>query len=401
MALFLAFRNLFRNTRRTIAVLLTVALGAGALFSFDGFINGVLTQYRDNTIHAHYGYGQINTKGYRESVSQKPWEQWMHNPLQVQNYLSSLKEVEHVFPRVSFSALLANGESTVSGQGLGIDAEKESKFFHSLSIVEGSTLFNQKDGILLGKGLAKALNVTPNDSVTVTATATDGTFNQITLKVTGVFETGSLDFDRRIFRIQLPQAQKLLKTKAIEMFSLGLYEVSDWEKVAQSVEAAFPALESTSFAVLDKVYYQHSVDWLHAQFHVVQVIILAIILLGIFNTVSSSILERKQEIGNLRANGESVFSIMKLITLEGACLGALGGILGMVISYAALKLFFENGIEMPPGPGLTRKFYVTFSFQWSMVLFSLTLSLIAAIIASILGGLRVARMPIAKALRAY
>lgn len=399
--LFLAFRNLFRNKRRTSAILLTIALGSGALFSFEGFICGVLNQYRDNTIHSHYGNGQINVKGYRETVYQDPWNHWIKNGPELEQFLQGLSDVEYIFPRVSFSALLSNGRVTVSGQGQGIQADKESKFFYGLEVVEGETLMYQPDGILLGKGLAKALDVQPGSTLTLLANAADGTLNSTELKVAGIFNTGSLDFDSRIFRIQLKEAQKLLKTSNIEHVSLGLYSLNAWDGVAAAIQEKFPELEATSFVILDKVYYQHSVDWLNAQFHVVQIIILSILLLGIFNTVSASILERKQEIGNLRANGESVFGIMKLIVVEGAFLGFLGSIFGLILSFSIMKLFLENGIEMPPGPGLTNHFYVTFSFQWMMVRDSILLSTGAAIIASFLAGMRVSKMPIAKALRSY
>src|SRR5690606_29471308 len=122
--------------------------------------------------------------------------------------------------------------------------------------------------------------------------------------VAGIFHTGSLDFDSRVFRIQIDAAQTLLRTPKIESVSLALNSLSDWDSVAALVSERFPHLEATPFDVLDEVYYQHSVDWLKAQYTVVQVIILSIVLLGIFNAISTSILERKQEIGNLRANGE-------------------------------------------------------------------------------------------------
>src|SRR5882724_4316573 len=86
MRLFLAFRNLFRNIRRTVAVLLTIALGAGALLSFGGFIKGVLNEYRDKTIHSHYGFGQINTQGYRDSAFQDPVKHWIKNGDQLEEY---------------------------------------------------------------------------------------------------------------------------------------------------------------------------------------------------------------------------------------------------------------------------------------------------------------------------
>lgn len=401
MWFFLSLRNLFRNFRRTIAIVITVAMGTGALFAFDGFINGVLKELKHDTIHSNYGYGQVNTVGYRETVFEKPTDHWIDNGYELEEYLYSLDGVEHVFPRVSFSALLKSNSTTVSGAGQGVYAEREANFFHSLNVEEGETLSSQYNGILLGRGLANALHVKPGDTVKVTATSNKGYLKKDTFVVTGIFHTGSSDFDSRVFRIQLPMAQKLIKTSKIEHVSLGLKSEADWERVAKAVETTFPNLEATSFDVLDKIYYQHSVDWLKAQFKVVQVIILAIVLLGIFNSISSSILERKQEIGNLRANGESVFGVMKMILTEGGLIAIFGSLLGLIGAFSLLMLFVHNGLMMPPGPGQTRDFIVTFSFEWPMVLLSLALSVTAAAIASFMAGFKVAKLPIAKSLQSH
>lgn len=399
--LLLAFRNLFRNTRRTLAILLTVGLGAGALFAFQGFIEGVLKDYRHSTIHAHYGNGQISTKGYRGKVYQEPWKHWIKNPKNLKRYLRSIDGVDYIFPRVTFSALLANGKVTANGQGEGIDARTEAKFFHSLNVEKGRMLSTQKDGILLGKGLAEALGVKPRDKVTVMTKATDEKMNKVDLIVTGIFHTGAVEFDSRVFRIQIKQAQSLLKTKSIESVSLGLNTHDDWERIAQEITDRYPRLDVTPFNILDEVYYQHSVDWLNAQFAIVQIIILSIVLLGIFNTISASILERKQEIGNFRANGESVFSIMELIISEGFLLGLLGSAIGLGITYGVVMGFLNEGILMPAGPGLTKQFYIKFSFDQQMVVSTMALSTISALVAATLAGIRVAKMPIAKALRSY
>jgi len=401
MWLYLPFRNLFRNVRRTLAILLTIAMGAGALFSFDGFIRGVLEQYREDTIRAQYGYGQVNTKGYRDRVYENPTRYWIRNGTEVEDFLLSLDGVEQVFPRVSFSALIKKGNITVSGYGQGVDAEREANFFTSLNIEEGQLLTTEQNGILLCRGLANSLDVHPGDTVKVVATSTSGLLNDARFVVTGIFHTGTAEFDNRVFRIQLRPAQRLVKTNRVELISLELRDLSDWTSVAQAVEQRFPNLEATSFAVLDKIFYQHSVDWLKAQFSVVQIIILAIVLLGIFNTVSTSVLERKQEIGNLRANGESVFSIMRLFLIESAFLAIIGSVIGIALSAIALTIFADQGILMPPGPGMTRQFLVSFTFVWPMVFYTMALSTVAALLASFFAGFKVAKMAIAKALRSY
>jgi putative ABC transport system permease protein len=141
------------------------------------------------------------------------------------------------------------------------------------------------------------------------------------------------------------------------------------------------------------------VDWLNAQFGVIQLIMLTIVVLGIFNTVSTAVLERKQEIGNLRANGESSKDILTLLTIEGLTLGVLGALLGILGGYFIVYVIIPNGILMPAAPGLTRQFYVKVELQTARILLSFVLGLVCAIIASFLAGLRIAKMPIGEALR--
>lgn len=399
MLIKLALRNLLRNPRRTIMVLLTIAMGTGSLFLFHGFNNGIMNQYRDNTIHARYGHGQINTKGYREKVFDKPWEHWITDRTQLANRIREIPGVELLFPRLEFSALLSNGAVTVSGRGQAIDAMAESGFFNTLNIVEGKTLSDQTDGILLGRGLASVLDAHPGKQITIMTRDTAGHMRQATLVVTGIFHTGSKEFDDVLFRIPLAQGQTLLQTERIETLALGLHSVDDWPAVAAVVDKEYPNLEAVPFAVLDEVYYQHSVDWLAAQFGFIHVIILGIVVLGIFNTVSISILERKQEIGNLRANGESKTDVMLSLAWEGATLGVIGGGLGLALALGLDLLFLREGILMPPAPGLTRQFHVLIEFQPAMALITFSLGAAAALSATLLAGIRVARMSIGDALR--
>jgi putative ABC transport system permease protein len=399
MLMKLSLRNLSRNPRRTLAILLTVAMGSGSIFIFRGFNNGIMNQYLFNTVHSRFGHGQINQKGYREKVFEKPWEQWMVDYQAVESRLMQIPGVLQLFPRIEFYALLTNGQITVSGKGQGIEGGRESKFFTSLNVVEGKTLDKEPDGVVLGLGLARALDLKVGDPVTVLANTIYGSMNGVDLTVTGIFHTGSKDFDDVVFRLPLKQTQVLLDTDKVESVAIGLNEVQDWEGVAESVAREFSNLEVTPFAVLDKVYYQHSVDWLDSQFGVIQIIILTIVILGIFNSVSTSILERKQEIGNLRANGESRFDVFKLLFFEGSVLGAIGAVLGIVIALAINSIFLRNGILMPPAPGLTRQFQVMIEFQVMQAVWSFVLGFLSALLATVVAGVRVAKLPIGEALR--
>lgn len=400
MILKAAWRGLARNVRRTLAIGLTVGVGAAAVFLFDGFNVGITNQYRQNTIHSRFGYGQINTKGYRDQVYEEPWTHWMDGDEAFLQNLKSIPGITALFPRSEFFALLTNGNMTLSGKGQGIDGEAEAKFFTTLNIEEGETLSSQADGILLGKGLARSLNAKPGDRITVMANTIHNSLNALDFVVVGIFHTGSKDFDDVVFRIQLKQAQSLLDTNRIETIALGLEHLEDWTHVAASVESAYPNLEATPFAVLDKVYYQHAVDWLDSQFRVILIIILVVVILGILNSVSTGILERKREVGTLRANGESSSDVMRLLLAEGAVLGILSTTFGILSALVINHIFLAQGILMPPSPGLTRQFHVFIELQSWMAVKTLILGVVCTIAGTFLAAWKVVRMPIAEALRA-
>lgn len=400
-----AVRNLFRNPRRTLLIFFTIALGTGSLFLFHGFNAGIMNQYRENTVHSRYGHGQVNTLGYRDQVHEKPWEHWISQWPQVRDRLSKVQGVRYLFPRVEFFSLLTNGRITVSGRGQGVDGKNEAEFFTTLNVESGETLSSQADGILLGRGLARALDAKPGDRVTLLVNTVHGSMNGGDFTVTGIFHTGSKDFDDVVFRVQLDQAQLLLDTDRVESIAVGLEPGSprqadaDWLQVEKVVKSEFSGLESTPFAVLDKVYYQHSVDWLKSQFDVFQMIILSIVLLGIFNTVSVGVLERKQEIGNLRANGESSGEVMALLALEGIAVGVIGAAFGIIGAWIFNQTLLANGITMPPAPGITRQFNVLIELQWAMAAFAFCMGIVTALAGTVLAAWKVARMPIGDALR--
>lgn len=394
-----AVRGLTRNLRRTLAVALTVGVGASSLFLFDGFNEGITSQYRHNTIHSRFGYGQINTKGYREQVYEEPWLHWMGDGENLIQEIRSIPGVTRVFPRTEFYALLTNGSISLSGRGQGIDGKEESQFFTTLNIEEGVTLADQGDGILLGKGLARSLNAKPGDRITVLANTTRGSLNALDFNVVGIFHTGSKDFDDVVFRIQIAQANTLLDTDKIETIALGLDRLDSWGNVAAAVEKKHPELEATPFAILDKVYYQHAVDWLNSQFSVILIIILVVVILGIFNTVSTGILERKRELGTMRANGESVQDVMRLLISEGIVLGALSSAAGILAALLMNNTLLSHGILMPPSPGLTRQFHVFIELQWMMAVKTFILGVVCTILGTVVAGWKVVRMPIAEALR--
>jgi len=395
----LSLRNVFRNTRRSVYALTAVAMGAMGLFVFMGFNRGLMNQYRANTIRARWGHGQVYVQGYRGKAHARPWEMWIGRPEHVMARLRALPGVVDLFPRLGLSAMLVSGEQSVVGQGEGVDGIAEAGFFDQLNYVEGGDFKDRPDGIVLGQGVAQGLGVHVGDDVQVVTRDRKAAVRSAKVVVTGVFQTGSQEFDSRAFRVPIVIAQRLLPTDRVESIAIALSGVDGWPDFARAVKAALPDLEAVPFDELDRVYYRHAVDWLDAQFSFIRGIILLVVFLGIFNVITMTVMERTAEIGTLRACGDSRREIALGHVLEAAALGLLGGAIGLIAGWALTAGPLQGGVAMPPAPGITRSFRIFVELDVRDALQVLSLCTVTAAAGCLLPVWRATRIPIAEALR--
>ncbi|WP_413943287.1 ABC transporter permease [Bdellovibrio sp. HCB-162] len=394
----IAWRNLFRNPRRTLASLCTVALGAAGLLIYQGFNTGVMNQYREGVIHGYYGHGQVFPPNYYGKVHEQPWKLWFENPETVEEQIRSSSEVVQVFPRVSFYSFIVKGGITLGGKGEGVIPERENTFFTSMNFIAGTDL-QHPDQIILGKGLAESIDAKVGDTVTLLTQTVKGQLNGADLTVAGIFFTGKKVIDDSFYRVDLKQAQQLLDTNRIEMFSLATKGVGVWEKAEKEIRTANPQLDPIRFEILDKNYYQNSVDFLHAQFTFIRSIILVIVAMGIFNVISVGLLERAGEMGALRANGEKRSRLFRILLVENSLLGILGGFLGICLAVLVDKTLLVKGIPMPPAPGITRQFVVFLDIMPSHYTQALLLPMIATVLASLYPTIKLLKKSIPELLR--
>ncbi len=399
MLLNLSLRNVFRNRRRSLYALGTIAVGAMGLFVFMGFNRGLMDQYRANTIRARWGYGQVYVQGYRGKAHATPWEQWIERPERIMERLRAVPGVVDLFPRLTINAMLVASGQAVAGQGEGIDGVAEARFFDQLNYVEGGDLKDHPAGLVLGQGLAEGLGVHVNDQVVLLAHDGKTVVRSAKVIVTGVFHTGSQEFDSRAFRIPLPIAQALLSTDRVESISVALTGLDAWPAFARAVPAILPQLAAVPFDELDRVYYRHAVDWLDAQFGFIRGILLLVVFLGIFNVISMAVMERTAEIGTLRANGEGRMEIALGHALEAAALGVLGGALGLLAGWALTIGPLRDGVAMPPAPGITRSFRILIELAPQDAWQVLALCTATSLVGCLLPVWRATRIPVADALR--
>ena len=296
-----AFRNIQRNRRRSLVAISTIAVGIFGLLFLQGFFSGLIALHKENSIHSRFGHGQVMTLGYWGQAFEKPSDHWITNPDQVMSMLKAQAHVQEVFPRVQFFALLSNNRMNVAGRGQGIVGLKEKDYFNKMNFIEGGPIGAQEDGMVLGVGLARALGVKVGDPVTVIGQTIFGTINAIDAKVSGIFQVGMKEADDALFQVQLDQAQILLGTKTVESVTIGLDHERNWDEVATSLGKAFPEYEAISIYVLDQVWAVNGERFLKALLNIFRLVFLGLILLAVYNSSSNTVLERKRELGMLRA----------------------------------------------------------------------------------------------------
>ena len=357
-----------------------------------------LDEYREVSIHSRYGHGLVLPVDYWGKSFEKPWELWLESAEPVTKALTAVPDVQQVFPRLTFTSLITNGSLTFNGMGVAGDGKAEATFFDRLKLNEGTYLDGSPDGILLGSGLARSLGARVGSTLTLLATTVPGSLNSGVFTVKGIFETGIKALDAVAFRVELTEAQRLLDTSKVESVSVALKPGGEWGSVKAAM-APFPQLVALTFEEMDQTYYQNGVNWLKSQAGIFERIILFIVLLGIFNAVAVTILERGPELATARANGERRVGIFWGLMLEVSVLGMSAAVTGIAFVVLVGKTVLAKGVTMPPAPGMTLPSQVYLGLTWSDASAVLGLTQLVVVGGAAVIAFKVLRGPILAGLR--
>jgi putative ABC transport system permease protein len=303
--------------------------------------------------------------------------------------------------RLYFSGLLNNGSADFPIIGEGVEPEKESALGIQLLIKDGRQLTDRDQyGMLIGEGLAKALQLRPGDLAVVMASTSGGAVNTLDLEVVGVFQSISQEYDARAVKIPLRAAQELLNTSGANTIVVALQKTSETEKVASVLRerTLWKDLEVKTWFELNE-FYRSAVKLYDRQFGVLRVIILVMVLLGVMNTMNMTVLERVGEFGTMQALGNKQRHVFWLVVTEGVLLGLLGTAVGVLLGIVLALAISAVGIPMPPPPNANIAYTAHIRIMSSVVAGAFLIGLAASALASVFPGLRVSRLSIAEALR--
>ncbi len=396
-----ALRNLFRHKGRTALSLAAVVFGVVSVILSGGFIEDVFHQLKENTIHSRLGHVQIYSKGYYEFGRREPYAYMIEHPAERAAEIAAQPHVSAVMQRLEFAGLLNNGrrgEAPVQVEG--VEAEKEARLGSAVSFVAGRGLRAGDDfGVLLGEGVARALQLQPGDTTTLLVTMPEGGFNTLEFDVVGVFRTMSREYDARAVRLSLAAAQDLLGIDSVHGLVVLLDDTAHTATVIAALQAALPhGFELKPWYELAE-FYQNAVALYRRQFAVLQLIVVVLVLLSVANSVNMVVHERSGEYGTLRALGDRRGDVFRLIVTENALLGLAGGLLGVALGVVLALAISSVGIPMPPPPGMDADYVARIRVVPAVLGMALVLGVAATVLAALRPAWRATRAPISEALQ--
>lgn len=292
-----------------------------------------------------------------------------------------------VSPMVSGSGLALRGEASQSIAIMGVELPRYQRIVNLREKIVAGIWDLQPGDAMIGVELAADLGVRAGDRFTIdTGSITE------TVRVTALLDMGVKDLNRRTVIIPLRSAQSLLGVPGgATVLDMQIEDVWQADKVAQQLRARYPyeveSWQDTNAQLLSALNAQ-SISTL-----VIRTVVLIVVVLGIASVLVVSVVQKRKEIGILRAMGVTRGQVLRVFLLQGAVVGALGSVLGIALSWTLIALFTAFVLGENGGP------LFPIALGWRDVLSATLTATLSGVLAAVMPARSAARMDPAQAIR--
>jgi putative ABC transport system permease protein len=346
----LAWRNIWRNWRRTILTSLAVAFGMISIIFTYSYIEGVSESVYRTLIETELGHVKIVSREFLRLERVMPKEQLVYNAQSIEDGISSLPGISTMTERIKFRLILSSEEENEPSLGVGINPEQEKNLFDLRQhLIQGSYLEESSAGMLIGDGLAKKLGVIIGDELLAVTTDINYSTYALTFTVVGIFKTGFTFMDKHFCYIPIEKAQEMLDCAGAAHEILLLLEDPQTAREISSGILTFlekNGLEDTLTAVawLDSFFITY-LPFANIAVSSILLIIMLISALVILNTMLMAVVERTHEIGVIKSMGMRNGGVVALILVEATYIGLLGVFIGGLIGSGLSMLAQNTGLN--------------------------------------------------------
>jgi len=341
----MAWRNLWRNYRRTLIMLVAIALGVWAMIFMTALLRGMVDDMVRQGIVALPGYVQIHAAAYRDDPSVT------HSMPAPDTALLDVLHSEQVSAwtsRIKVPAMISSEYENRGVSLLGVDPEGELAVgFDSDDVIEGRFLSGSDDhGIVIGRKLLQRLQTRLGKRVVVMSQDPDNTIADRGFRIVGVFRAELASREESIVYTGRDTIQAMLGvgTDISEIAILG-HDYRAPEGLALSIRKAVPVdYEVLSWLELDP-YLATMMRVMNGFVLVWMVVIFLALSFGLVNTLMMAVFERVREIGLMRALGMRPSAIVYQILVESLMLLALGLLAGNLLAVGSI-VPLQDGIDV-------------------------------------------------------
>lgn len=316
--------------------------------------------------------------------------------------ISNLPGVEKIFP-IQKAELMLKANGVTEGALLEAMPEDAIKRLYSVSSNLNGALSDKDHGLILGKALADQLGVNVSESVLVYDLGSLVEMNSYPSlaysEVKGIYESGMVDYDKSYLYCSIETLNSLFKIEnASDDYGVFLSDIALTEEVMAQIDTILPY---SHLSISWKDRHQTLFNWMKTQELPIFIIFSMIILVAIVNISSTLILiimEKRSEIGTLRALGTSKKRISRIFSLEGLMIGLIGTFLGVFLSMLLAWLQNTYGLISLPSDVYFMD-QVNIQISAGDVLFISASVVILAVVSSLIPAMQASRLNPADALR--
>lgn len=409
----LGWRNLWRNSRRSLITISAVGCGYAFLIVLIGLTMGLAEQMLKNGTGLLLGDLQLHHSAYLPERS-------IYDTIgsggggELEKVLGELdRDPDSVkrSPRVYGFGLLSTGEDSAAASLMGVNPEVEadvSTFL--LGVQEGALDSSVERSLLLGDVLARELEVTIGSEVAIVTQAADGSLGNDLFLLSGILHTGLSYLDRSLAVLYLEDLQELLALGPDEVHEIAVrigdpMAADDFVGQLNGAEGWPTNTVAQSWGELAPQLRDY-IGLAQGMYGFIILIIGLFTAIGVLNTMLMAVFERSREIGLVNALGMRPLLIVSSILLETLFLGILGLIGGFGLGTWMMSYLTTQGLDLSRWMGELSMLgtrmdpILKASWGWDYVFWSAVGLLLAALLAALFPAVKAARLNPVEALSA-
>lgn len=342
----LAWRNIWRNKRRTLITIFSIFVAVVLSALSNSMQIGSYDQMVENAAGLYMGYIQVHQDGYWENPQ-------LNNSFEsndsLQKVIASTESITNVVPRLESFALAAGREQSRASMIIGIHPEQEQALLNPRDKITKGTYFDSASdrSVLVSTGLADYLNMSVGDTLVLLGQGYHGVGAADKYPIGGIVDFGMPDLNKKSVFIPLHTAQELFGAyNRLTAYAITLQD-------AQAVDYATNRLKQqvgdqyevmTWQELMPELVQAIEADW--ASGMIMLLVLYMVVGFGIFSTILMMVAERRYELGIMMAIGTHRLTLQVMMMLELLMISFIGVIAGALGSLPFIWYFHLNPIRL-------------------------------------------------------